>query len=326
MKNRFLWFLFFSVCLGVGFLHGILPRSISKRNIISPTKIEILATDEIFLPEQTRRQIEQEFNVKLSYTVTRNWDSIIAQLVASPGVDLIFLPSYWAKALAQQGLLSDISGTRKSLQKKVASDFIDSGLQTEFNFLPFFWMKSEIRTSQNESFPDFLKNKKEPVLFLLADEDLLLKHFQTWKKQNLWSLISQKKILTLQLDQLNQNLPSQGAFEAALESSEKEKGQETKVPPYLSALLTWGAAIPATSPNKILVLDILDALTTAEAQERTLLQTPFNTTFSAVTSDKIPLHRRASFIRDIQLKDVLILEKKDQNAKIKLKDEFNFTL
>lgn len=321
MKNRLLWILFFLICMGVGFLHGILPRSISKQNLITPTKIEILVTDEIFLPEQTRHQIEQEFNVKLSFTVTRNWDSITAQLVASPGVDLIFLPSYWANTLAQQGLLSDISGPRKSLQKKVASDFINSSSQTEFSFLPFYWIKTEVRTPNNESFVEFLKNKKEQVIFLLADEDLLLKHFQTWKEQKLWDLVSQKKILTLQLDQLHGETLPKEALEAPL-----EKENQTNTHPLLSALLTWGAAIPATSANKTLALDILDALTATETQENSLLQTPFNTTFSAVASDKIPLHRRASFIRDIQLKDVLIIENKDQTAKIKLKDEFNFTL
>lgn len=321
MKNRFHWILFFLICMGVGFLHGILPRSISDRNLISPTKIEIFATDEIFLSEETRRQIEQEFNVKISYTVTRDWDSITAQMVASPGVDLIFLPSYWAKTLAHQGLLSDISDPRKSLLKKVSPDFVNISSHGDFFFLPFYWLKTEVRTSHNENFIDFLKNKNEQILFLLSDEDLILKHFQTWKQQNLWDLVSQKKILTFQLDQLIREAPTEGAFETTL-----EKETQTNEHPLLNALLVWGAAIPTTSPNKALVMDILDALTAKNTLEANLLQTPFNTTFSSVTADIIPLHRRASFIRDIQLKDVLILEDKDQNAKEKLKNDFNFLL
>lgn len=330
MKNRFRWILFFLICLGIGFLHGTLPRGISKRSLITPTKIEILVTDEIFLPEQIRQTIEQEFNVKLSFTVTRDWNAISAQMVTSPGVDLIFLPSYWANTLAQQGLLSDISGARKNLQRKVAADFVKtanlpntwSDSKTEFYFLPFFWIKTKIQTLHNQSFNDFLKNKNEPLLFLLADEDLLLKHFQIWKEQNLWDLVSQKKILTLQLDQFNRETPKEGAIEVSVES----ETQLANSPPLLSALLIWGAAVPANSPHKTLALDILDALSAASVQEKTLLNTPFNTAFSAVTSDLIPLHRRANFIRDIQLKDTIILESKERDAKIKLKDEFNFIL
>ncbi|MGZ3772061.1 MAG: hypothetical protein ACXVCY_08165 [Pseudobdellovibrionaceae bacterium] len=318
MRNRHLWFLFFIICLGVGFLHGILPLSVSKKNIIASNKIEILATDEILLPEALRRQIEKDFNVKISYTVTRNWDNLIAQLVASPSVDLIFLPSYWAKTLSQQGLLADISEYRKALQKKVASDFI--GDQSQFYFLPFFWIKTEIRTPHNESFISFLKNKSEPDLFIIADEDLLLKYFQNWKEQNIWDLASQKKVFTLQLDQL-----AQPRTDAAFETPFKKESRGTEEPSP-GALLTWGAAIPSGSANKKLVADILDALTSTETQESLLLKTPFNTTFSALTSDKIPGNRRALFVRDIELKNALIIQNKDQNAKTKLKDQFNFTL
>ncbi|MGZ3768252.1 MAG: hypothetical protein ACXVCP_14680 [Bdellovibrio sp.] len=328
MKIYFRWILFFLICFGVGFLHGILPKGISKRNILTPTKIEILSTDEIFLPEKIRQQIEQEFNVKISFTVTRDWDRIIAQMVATPGADLIFLPSYWAHNLAQQGLLADVSGTRKILQQKIAPDFVNasslsiSSSESLFYFLPFFWMKTEILSVNKETFPEFLTDKKESLLYLLADEDLLLKHFQTWKEQKYWDLISQKKILTMPLDRFSKELPKEGAVELRLE---KER-LDSKNPPLLSALLIWGAAIPVNSAHKSLVLDILDSISNAAIQEQNLLNTPFNTTFTALVSDQIPLNRRASFIRDIQIKDTLLIESKDQHAKTKLKDEFNFTL
>ncbi len=182
-------------------------------------------------------------------------------------------------------------------------------------------MKTEIKTPNTESFSDFLKNKKEPILFLLADEDLLLKHFQVWKEQGLWDQVSQKKILTLQLDQLINRDPEEAAIEFPLLQDLKNRK-----PPKDSALLIWGASIPVNSTQKNLVLEILDTMTGAEFQEKTLLKTPFNSALATVTGDEIPLQRRADFIRDLQLKDTLILESKDQDAKLKLKNDFNFIL
>ncbi|WP_413613485.1 hypothetical protein [Bdellovibrio sp. HCB-110] len=320
MKNAVFWSLFFLICMGVGFLHGVLPQGLSRSYFISPTKVQVLTTDEIFFHPELRERLEDELNVKFSVTITRDWDAILANTVSSPAVDLIFLPSFWASTLAHQNLLADIAGPRKELLQRVASDFTGK-YQEGFYFLPFYWMKTGIKTPGGESFPEFLKNKKESVLFLLADEDLLLKHFQVWKEQGLWDLVAQKKILTLQLDQLLRELPKEGAMEASL--TKEFKGSSH---PQLSALLMWGAVIPANSSQKNLVLEILGTLTTPEYQESTLLKTPFNSTFSTVTGNEIPLQRRADFIRDLQLKDTLILEGKDQDAKIKLKNDFNFIL
>lgn len=305
--------------MGVGFLHGVLPQGLSRSYFFTPTKIQVLTTDEIFFPENIRQRLEDEFHVKFSVTVTRDWDSIIANTVSSPAVDLIFLPSYWSHSLARQNLLADISGPGKELQQRIASDFLGNP-QEGFLFLPFYWLKTGIKTAQNETFAEYLKNNKEPLLFLLGDEDLLLKHFQTWKEQGLWEQISKKKILTLQLEELSREIPMEGALEGPLMSISSE------TQPYLSALLLWGAAIPANSENQSLVLDILTTLTSPEYQEEALLKTPFNSTFVTVTGNEIPLQRRANFIRDLQLKDTLILESKDQDAKIKLKNEFNFSL
>lgn len=306
--------------MGVGFLHGVLPQGLSKNIFVSPTKVQVLTTDEIFFPMEIRERLEEELNVKFSVTITRDWDAILANTVASPAVDLIFLPSFWASTLVHQNLLHDIASTRKELLQRVGSDFTGK-YQEGFYFLPFYWMKTGIETPGDESFADFLKNKKETVLLLLADEDLLLKHFQVWKEQGVWDLVSQKKILTLQLDHMHRTVPEEGAMELSL--NQEPKALATN---QLSALLVWGAVVPSNSTQKDLVLDILDEMTGAQLQEKTLLKTPFNSALSTVTGNEIPLQRRAGFIRDLQLKDTLILESKDQDAKLKLKNDFNLIL
>lgn len=308
--------------MGVGFLHGVLPQGLTRSFFISPQKIEIVTTDEILFPVEIRRQLEEEFHVKFTVTVTRDWDALIAKTVATPSADLIFLPSYWAKTLAQQNLLADISGPGKGLQLRVASDFAPHNEGDFFSFLPFYWIKTQLHIPQGKSFQDFLKDKSMQMLLLIADEDLLLRHFQNWKNQGLWEQVSQKKLLTLQLDQLTQpKYTDDTAMEVPVVDDKNENSD-----PLTSSLLIWGAAIPVNSEQKDLALEILDTLTTPEHQERSLLKTPFNSTFSMVTGNEIPLHRRASLIRNLQLKDTLRLDGKDQDSREKLKNIFNFSL
>ncbi len=308
--------------MGVGFLHGVLPQGLTRSFFTSPQKIQVVTTDEIFFPVEVRTQLESELRVKFSVTVTRNWDELLAKMVETPSTDLIFLPSYWAKNLAQQNLLSDIAGHRKELQQRVASDFLSNSQTGLFYFLPFYWLKTYVTTPENQTFSEYLKNKTAPHLYLISDEDLILKYFESWKQQGLWEQIAQKKILTLPLDQLS--IHKQSNDSAVELPIFQELPQHHPVHP--GALLIWGAAIPENSQNKALVLELLDTLTTPEHQEALLLKTPFNSTFSTVTADEIPLQRRADFVRNLQLKDTLIIENKDINAKTKLKDDFGFTL
>lgn len=304
--------------MGVGFLHGILPEGLSRSYIQAPTQIQVITTDEILFPARIREKIETELHIRFSVVVTRDWDSILAHVVASPGVDLLFLPSSWARTLVEQHLLADIS----ELKNRVASDFMGDSAKGGFNFLPIYWMKTSIRGPDNTDFDEFLQNKKETVLFLLADEDLILRHFQIWKEQGIFESLTQKKILTLQLDQLLSEDLRPGAVEGPL----LQEPTDTKSRSLISALLIWGAAIPASSANKDLAKDVLDLLTSATSQEAELLNTPFNTTLASVNGDQIPLQRRAEAVRNLQLKDTIIFEKKNKDAKTQLRNIFNFIL
>lgn len=287
-----------------------------------PTKVRILTTDELLFPKELRTLIEDELHVKFEVTLTRDWNILLAKTVATPSEDIVFLPSYWAATLRQQNLLSNLSRI-KDLSQKVSPDFLEASTTTKktFDFLPFYWIKTGFSISKNQSFEQFLKNKAADSLFLLADEDLILKHLQTWKNQGFASLLAQKKILTLQLEQILK-VDRLGASEVPL----NESNPELQVANELSALLIWGAVIPANSDKKDLAREILNVLTTPHLQEKILLLTPFNSTLGQVSDQALPLQRRASYIRDLQLKETLLLEQKDVDAKSKLKNEFNLVL
>lgn len=308
--------------MAVGFLQGSLPQSISKNVFTVPSKIQVLTTDETLFPQEVRQRLEKELSVKFSVSVTRDWDRILASMVESPAVDLIFLPSFWASTLAHQDLLSNISDQHGEIRKNISADFVKTSSTEEFYFLPFYWMKTGIRGPKKMLFSEFLTNKEESTLFLLADEDVILRHFQAWKQEGLWPQISQKKILTLQLDQIGPDQIHEGAVEEPL--SEDLTEQENQ--PASAALLIWGAAVPQNSSNKEKALEVLTALMNPDLQKSILLRSPFNSALANVIDEKIPRQKRAPFIRDLQLKNTLILETKDQEAKSKLRHDFNFIL
>lgn len=323
-RSSFFWILLFIICVGVGFLHGFLPQGISRDYLIRPTKVRILTTDELLFPKELRTLIENELHVKLEVTLTRDWNVLLAKMVATPSEDIIFLPSYWAMTLRQQNLLSNLALNKDSeLLQRVAPDFIDASAAAKktFDFLPFYWIKTGFLIPKSQSFEKFLQNKSENTLFLLADEDLILKHLQIWKDQGLGTMVGQKKILTLQLEQMLKT-DRQGVMEVPM----NEVHPDLEIANQLSALIVWGAVVPMNSDKKDLAQEILNVLTTPLLQEKVLVQTPFNSTLTQVSDKALPVQRRASYIRDLQLKNTLLIDKKDIDAKSKLKNEFNLVL
>ena len=147
------------------------------------------------------------------------------------------------------------------------------------------------------------------------------KHYDTWKEQNLLGVVAQKKILTLQLEQLTLK-DRQGAVEVPT----YETQNVTPSLPQTSAIIIWGAGVPISSAKKDVAYEVLNILTTPAVQESILLKTSFNSALSQVTDLSIPLNRRASFIRNLQLKDTLFIDRKDAEANLRLKNEYGLVL
>lgn len=307
--------------MGVGFLHGYLPQGISKDYILRPTKVRILITDESLFPKSVQAQLENNLRIKFEVTVTRDWNSIQAKVIASPAQDILLLPYYWANTLNKQNLLA--SSLENPLTAKIAADFLPpvSTIRNIY-FYPLYWMKTGFRTTNNVSFEEFLKDKKATTLFLLNDEDLLLKHFSIWQDKGWLSLLQQKKILTLPLDQLITNEKRDGAAEMPL----NEATPDLTIQDDLSALLVWGASIPQASDKQDLAMEILLAMTENSLQEQNLLKTPFNSTLQELTSPGLPPQRRASHIRELKLKGTILIDSKNLEAPKKLRDDFNLFL
>ncbi len=318
LREFLLWFIFFGICMTAGFLHGILPQGLPRSYVSKPQQVRILLTDEILFPESLQKEIEEELNVKFIVTVTRNWETVLVKTVATPSEDLILLPSFWAETLIHQKLVTPLDSARTYFYNRAASDFISASSAQTPHFMPLYWIKTSLQTAD---FQKFLSTKDQNPLYLIADEDLLLKHFTFWKEKNLLSQIQGKKIIPMPLDQIGQTKNSDAVFETSLK--DEIDGQSVF---YQSALLIWGAIIPDKSSQKVLAASVLRELTETKYQERLLLETPFNSALSTVQGDRIPLHRRASHIRELKLKETLLLDKKNPEASSILRNEFGITL
>lgn len=318
LREFLLWFIFFAVCMTAGFLHGILPQGLPRSYVSKPQQLRILLTDEILFSENFQKEIEEELNVKFTVTVTRNWETVLAKTVATPSEDLILLPSFWAETLIHQKLVTSLDNARTYFYTRAASDFISASSSQTPHFMPLYWMKTSLKSAD---FQKFLTTNDQNPLYLIADEDLLLKHLTYWKSKNLLNQIQSKKILTMPLDQVGQIKNPDAAVETALKDE-----VDGPNPNYQSALLIWGAIIPDKSSQKVLAARVLREITETKYQERFLLETPFNSALSTVQGDRIPLHRRASQVREMKFKETLLLDKKNPEAASILKDEFGITL
>jgi hypothetical protein len=306
----------------VGFLHGVLPQGISKSYLFRPTKVRILVTDPILLPDSIREAIETDLRIKIEVLVSKDWDESQAKLVSSPSPDLVIAPSYWAKTLQHQNLLRS-PRNQESLTPLFASDFVITDDDKRIYYFPLYWMLTELQSQKDQdSFEDFAKDKKRSPLSLMKDEDLILKHFETWKNLKKLELIQQKEILTKSLEDLMKKTPRQGngLFEAQVGTGKSLTDQPQKT------LLSWGAFIPKYAAKVDLSKAIIKDLANEDFQLRYINHTPFRSALNSLSPDKVPFDKSPVSLRNIELKNVQMLEEKNIEAKRVLAQDYNFIL
>lgn len=322
-KEHFFWVILFLFFLGLGYLQGYRPQNFEKSNFIAPTKIRVLTTEEVLFPKELRAEIEKEKNVQFEVIVSRQWQDWLAHLISNSAADLLILPSYWAQSLHHQNLLASIHEENLGILNRLAPDFSKTNVDGSFTFYPLYWMKTGFDSKRpNWDFTQFLKEKSVDSLYIWSDPDVILAHFRAWKAQGLWPLLKEKKILTMDWEDLHRKSLDDDPQESPLNETMKNplQGQQ------LSALLIWGFALPKNALNKELSLSVIEALTRTARQEQVLLNLPFSTTLTEVGDKVFPQSRRASFVRDLNLTQTLIIDSKNVEAEKKLIEEFDFTL
>lgn len=270
MAKRIFWFVFFSFCMLLGYLHGSNP-DISKSAIIAPKRIGIFSTHEQFFPKEIRKELEKKFNVIFVFKVETDWDNLIADVVSKETADLIFAPSYWLNSLTKQNLLFDIHGSAPELLTLVSSDFINKNPESNGLYIPLFWMKTGFHKPSSADFRTLLGNKENTDLFLLNEEDLLAAHILNWQSSNLIPLVKSKQILLEDTAGIS-SLENSGFRETKISQNQTDEDPLLK-----SALLMYGLAINENAPNKKLLLDLIKEYSKPENQLKIMTQTRFNT-------------------------------------------------
>jgi len=324
-KEAALWVVLFFIFMGVGYFHGQLPSEVNSKTLLHPVKVGVFTTDDLLFPPGLQQALETEMNVQFEVNVTHDWNELLAKTIANPSADLIFMPSYWAHSLAQQNLLSTTVSRNADMLTRFSPDFVKTESNGDLVFLPLYWMKTDLFSEgKGTSFAASLKDKKKTEMFLWGDEDLLLAHFDQWKSEGFLDAIKDKKILTMSLkDLVEKSLANNNLIEIPL--------NETNISTALtgsrtSALITWGVSIPKNSLQKDLALKVLLLLTGKELQEKSLDQTPFASALEEVGDKSMPLQKRAAFIRNLNLNETILLEKKDPEARHRLQTEYGIAL
>lgn len=322
-KEYFFWVILFLFFLGLGYLQGFQPQSFEKSNFIAPTKIRVLTTEEILFPKSLRAEIEKEKNVQFEVIVSRQWQDWLAHLISNDSADLLILPSYWAQSLNQQNLLAPFNSESLEMLERISPNFQKNNPDGTLTFFPIYWMKTGFDSQRaGWNFPDYLKDKKVDSLYIWSDPDLILAHFRTWKELGYWPLLKEKKILTMDWEDLSHKNLDEDPQEWPLNETLKNPVEQTAS----SALIVWGFALPKNASNKVLSLSVVEAITRTNRQEQTLLSLPFSTTLAQVGEKTFPQSRRASYIRDLNLNQTIMIDSKNIEAEKKLIEEFDFTL
>ena len=315
MKSFVPWTLFIVLCLGVGFLHGILPQGLDRAIFVEEKNINIVTFEKIFFPEQIIQKIGKKFNTKINVHISKDWKRISAECITDKTADLLIIPSHWAKTLNKQNVLDRINDKKYNFNLGISPDFIQDKFHAGEHFIPIFWLKTTF------VFPTALDSNKsssqsrEEKFYVYNDEDHILEVLDLWEKIEQNSQIF-NKLESLDLDNPKFLKMTDGLALMGLENS-NIKLPEDKM---RRALFIWGAVIPRNSKNKEISRAILFEFLRPEHQEEIIKTTPLATTRVDLQSD-MPQFKKSVAIRDLKLSNTSIYHFKDPEAKTKIKQK-----
>lgn len=297
-----LWFLFLSVCAGLGYIQGLKP-DLKPREIISETpEIEILTVSEDILPEYLIKSIEQETHSKISVTKIKSWQELKVKLIADPAADLVFIPSHWIQNIVHENLISESFFITPDFVDAVSPEFL---IEYEYEprklkgFLPVFWTQLHY----------YQKHQPAQNYSSLNDADYFIKIAQQIKDPKSKISFSDKTLFLLSWDQIirEENKNYDIAPLTHLQKKDLATLETSRV------LFLLGFSIPKNSRYKQLSQKIIHYYIQYESQEPLIHKLPFASTLVSLDTAQIPEIQKSSYIRKIELKQQTFLKAKNEN-------------
>ncbi len=287
-KELVLWLFFLLACLGAGFLKGASSGDAGLSFFGEPAEVEILLTDEIFLPAPIRVELERKLNIKIKILVIHDREEFNIRSITSPGYHLALVPNHWIHPATLAHQLSNLNPLKDLLSERISADFF-SNSQDKIYGAPVYWMVTHLYQSAGSP-----SAKADPVFYFLNDWDGL-----TTKGSEL-SLPSGR----IRPWEFFRAQPSSTPSGFIFELSHLEDVHEKKLAPSqesFTSLYQWSFCTPRHSPSRKITLKLLEALTEGSLQKKMILELPVASSLKTLDGESIPLNKKSTYLRDMDL-------------------------
>ena len=151
-KELALWLFFLMLCFGAGFLKGNATADLGSSFFGGPTEVEILVTDEMFLPADIRQELEKKLNLQIKISVVHDREEFNIRTITSPGYHLALVPDHWITPANLAHQMSNINPLIPLLSQRISADFLQTSQQKMYG-APIYWMVTQLyQTSGTAAF------------------------------------------------------------------------------------------------------------------------------------------------------------------------------
>ncbi len=291
-KELALWLFFLLACLGAGFLKGTSSIDAGPSFFGDPTEVEILLTEEIFLPTAVRTELERKLNIKIKLLIVHDREEFNIRSITSPGYHLALVPDHWIGPATLAHQLSNLNPLKDLFSKKISADFLPTS-QTKIYSAPIFWMVTHLYQSTGSAPANSVK-----TFYLLNDWDEL-----ATKREELHLTSSQIRPWEFFKDFPELDLKSDpGGF--VIELSHLDEVTPKKLAPNnedFTSLYLWSFCTPRHSPSRKITLKLIEALIDFDLQKKLITSLPMASTLKDLEDQPLPRTKKSSYLRNLDL-------------------------
>ncbi len=306
-KELSLWLLFLVLCFSAGYFKGQLPSDAGSSFFGAPVDVEILLTDEMFLPADVRLLLQKKLNIEIKTLIVKDREEFNIRTITSPGYHLALIPDHWIEPANLASQMSNLNPLIELMNERVSLDFLKTSRQKMYG-VPLYWMLTNLYQSPELKTSDSIKN-----FYLLKDWDEITTKMLALK-------IDKKNIYPEELFSTVQKTEDKDHKNAIFEISHLDKNKLQKFALSdlkFTSLYLWSLCTPRHSPSRKLTLKLVRAMTEPDIQLMMLEKIPLASTLKTLDQTAISRDKKSLAIRDLDLSQlrkpqVLSLEKLKQ--------------
>jgi hypothetical protein len=303
-----LWFLFFTLCLGAGYLNGILPEAKVDFFWSQPEVVKALVYSEKLLPSFLVMDLEKRTHTTIQVDLTGSFEDFLVHSVSSSGYSIFILPRLWSESLKRQGLLLPLAGLKDFFLATLYPDFP----AVESRIFPWAWIPTLFVLKSTTNLKDISS------ITMVEDDDHLfhiLKEAPPQKPQteiHVHSLLEEAdEIADNQLKEINY-------------FSRNDFGPVKSPDQWPQSLFLFDVVIPQKTPRKATSIALLKKLFTSEHLSSDLGDQPFGFTTRALDqTSSFPNEKKPSALRNKALQRLIHIESIELAERDRFLSKFN---